>query len=143
MIGKAEWFKIRKYGGWGVVPQTWQGWIYIAVFLIPMIIIGFIPGINEKSKTVITLVWTGLILVDIAEIMIRLRKDEREEKNEAVAERNAAWFMIAILVGGMFYQIISSIQQGKANIDPIILITLFGGAIVKSLTHLWLDKRGK
>lgn len=27
MFGKPEWFRAKKFG-WGLVPITWQGWVY-------------------------------------------------------------------------------------------------------------------
>lgn len=38
MIARADWFRRRKYGGWGVSPRTWQGWAYIVAILLPFII---------------------------------------------------------------------------------------------------------
>ena len=34
MIGKSEWFNLRKYGGWGINPKTWQGYIYALLITI-------------------------------------------------------------------------------------------------------------
>lgn len=34
MIDKKDWFRIRKFGGWGVTPATKEGWVYIAIFVL-------------------------------------------------------------------------------------------------------------
>lgn len=31
MFGKPEWFRPKKIG-WGLVPITWQGWVYTAIW---------------------------------------------------------------------------------------------------------------
>jgi len=54
MIGKPEWFKRRKYGGWGIFPKTWQGWVYIAAIIIPFMVFNALPFWSEKTKMIVT-----------------------------------------------------------------------------------------
>ena len=56
----------------------------------------FLPQTPEY-KAISTGVWVFLLLIDIIPVMIHLKKDEREIQIEAIAERNAAWFMSIIL----------------------------------------------
>lgn len=37
MFGKPEWFR-EKVWGWGLVPITWQGWAYTAVWVAVMVV---------------------------------------------------------------------------------------------------------
>jgi len=138
MLGRKEWFRIRKYGGWGIVPQTWQGWVYVAALILPVAIINALPEFDEQSKRMFTSIWLTAVMIDVADIMIRMKKDERETIHEALAERNASWWIVGVLVAAMIYQLITSGSRGMPTIDPVILVALFGGAAVKTLTHWYL-----
>src|SRR3989344_3475445 len=114
MIGKPNWFVRRKYGGWGLFPATWQGWVYLVIFLV----------------------------ADTIDIMIRIKKDERETLHEALAERNALWVIIFILAAGIAYQAAqSAILKGVPYVDPVIIIAIVAGLIAKAATNIYLDKR--
>lgn len=67
--------------------------------------------------------------------MIRMKKDERERIQEAIAERNASWFMMLILVVGILIKIVISLYTTNTiSIDPILLVAILGGAIVKFIS---------
>jgi hypothetical protein len=85
----------------------------------------------------------GAVLVaDTVHMMFQIKKDERETLHEALAERNALWTMITILVIGLAYTTAeSAAQTGVATVDPVIVIALFGGLIAKALTNYHLDKQ--
>jgi hypothetical protein len=57
MIGKPDWFQ-RENMGLGNCAKTWQGWVYIAIFMLIMFGIQLIPIINS---------WIRLILSGIVE----------------------------------------------------------------------------
>jgi hypothetical protein len=138
MFNHTRWFKMRKYGGWGLTPSCWQGWAYIAVIALPVI---FIPMLNlpGQTGTWLMLGWGGLFALDFIYIWVTLKKDERETLHEALAERNAMWFVIAALAVGLAYQVAAgAIKQDMTNIDPVILVALAGATIVKAATHLYL-----
>lgn len=141
MLGKPEWFKRRKYGGWGLVPKTWQGGVYIAVFLIPFLVFQLLPFWSNKTRTIVTVVWLILLLIDTTDIMIRMKKDERERIHEAIADRNAAWFMVlALAIGFVIETVINGMNQ-KVYISPTIVVALLGGVIVKAVSNLYLEKK--
>jgi hypothetical protein len=142
MIAKASWFKRRKYGGWGVSPKTWQGWVYIAVMILPLIIFHALPYWSDQLRMYVTVGWVILLMADIIPIMARINNDERESKNEAFAERNAAWFMMSVLVLGLLYEIITSALNESIKVNWFIVIAIFGGAIVKSVSNIYFDKKG-
>jgi hypothetical protein len=141
MIAKKEWFKRRKYGGWGVSPRTWQGWVYIAFILIPFMIFQAIPAWSEKSRLIVTGVWIGFLFIDIIPVMVNLKRDEREFKIEAMAERNAAWFMSLVLAIGIFYEIVRSALNETISVNVFLVIALFGGAIVKTISNVIYERR--
>jgi UDP-N-acetylmuramyl pentapeptide phosphotransferase/UDP-N-acetylglucosamine-1-phosphate transferase len=139
MIGKKEWFTRRKYTGWGLTPSTWQGWVYTAVMVAPLVVMSFLQ-VNETVLAVI-IVWFIIFAVDITDIMIHVPKDERDALHEAIAERNALWAMIAVLTAGVGYQAATTIAEGKdAWVDPVILVALAGALIAKAATNWYLDK---
>lgn len=140
MIAKSIWFSHRKYGGWGLTPNCWQGWAYIASIVLLMTLI---------SKLNLPRFWsTGLMLtlgiifsIDFIDIFIHMKKDERDVIHEAVAERNAMWFMVAALGFGIVYQASIGIVTKTVNIDPVILIALGSSVIVKAATHWYLRNK--
>lgn len=141
MIGKPHWFKRRKYTGWGFCPATWQGWVYIAVMILPFIIFHALPFWSSKVRTVGTIVWLIIFGIDAIQIMVKLKKDEREKIHEAIAERNVAWFMILVLAIGIAYETASGAVQQKITVDPFIVIALFGGLLVKIITNVYLGRK--
>jgi len=137
MIANPNWFSIRKYGGWGLTPNCWQGWAYIGVVALPFVLLNLIP-LPEDIRTLAMFTWASIFSLDFIITFVRLKKDERESAHESVAERNALWAMVAILVLGIGYQIASGIVKDIYQVDPVILIALLGAAAVKSITHLYL-----
>lgn len=141
MIGKPEWFTRRKYGGWGLYPATWQGWVYIAVCVAVIFIIQNLP-IGEQMVVVSTVVLGIIMFVDVIHMMISMKKDERESQHEAYAERNALWVMILVLTAGIAYESAQSIALGQTlTVDPVIIIALALGLIAKAVSNYYLDKK--
>lgn len=142
MIAKKEWFKRRKYGGWGVSPKTWQGWTYIALIIIPFAIFQALPFWSTKIRLIVTAGWLGFLFLDIIPVMINLNRDEREYKIEAIAERNAAWFMSLVLALGILYELIISALKEEISVNIFLVIALFGGVIIKSISNYRLERQG-
>lgn len=128
MIGNAKWFNVRKYTGWGITPNCWQGWLYVIIFIIPIAIIGSI-SLDPHFKSIFIGVWTVLLLIDVFHMMTQIKKDERERLHEAIADRNALWFMIFVLI---IYAFI------KQSLDPVFLVALLGATVIKALTQIYL-----
>lgn len=140
MLGKPEWFTRRKYGGWGIFPKTWQGWVYIVIFLIPLFIFKSFEW-NQKTDTIFTIAWATIFLFDCLDIMRQLKKDEREKIHEAIAERNALWGILIILIIGVFYDIIKSGINQQIQLNPFIIASLVIGLLIKAITNIYLDKK--
>lgn len=128
MIGNPKWFSVRKYTGWGLTPNCWQGWLYIALFVAPIVFLNSIP-LDQNIKNIFTTILAGLLVIGVVHIMSQIKKDEREKLHEAIADRNALWFMIFILLIGAFI---------KQVVDPIIIIAIVGATVIKSVTHFYL-----
>lgn len=120
MIAKSSWFSIRKFGGWGLTPNCWQGWVYIIIFILPLIFI---------KNQIFIYSWTALLVIDLFDVFLHLKKDERETLHEAIAERNALWIIILVLIIGCLV---------RQTIDPVIIIALAGGTIAKAVTYFYL-----
>lgn len=142
MIGQASWFQRRKYSGWGLTPKTWQGWVYILILALLSFSIYNFPGLAQNIRTLATYIFISLICLDLLHIMATLKKDEFEFKVEAIAERNAAWTMIVVISIGIAYQAAQSTISGISQVDVFLLATLVGGVIAKSITNIWLEKKG-
>ena len=136
MIGNPKWFNPRKYTGWGLTPNCWQGWAYIFGFLLPIAIINSI-SINQNIKNIFTFVWIGLLLIDFVHLMSQIKRDERDRLHEALSDRNALWFMLTVLAVGMIYQAANKITFNTNNVDPVILIALLGGTLVKAVSQFY------
>jgi putative Mn2+ efflux pump MntP len=141
MIGKPEWFQRRKYGGWGIIPKTWQGWVYLACVIIPFAVFQSFNFWSTQTRVYVTIAWAVFLLFDVTHIMIFLKKDEREHKIEAIAERNSAWAMVIVLAIGISYQAISSGIGQKPNVDPFLVAAILFGLIAKAISNIILERK--
>jgi hypothetical protein len=89
---------------------------------------------------IVTGIWVAFLLVDLVDVMWKMKKDEREVMHEAIAERNAAWGMMLVLVIGLLVELLYYSLQQKIYFDPVIVIALAVGVIVKSVTNYKLDR---
>lgn len=141
MIGKPEWFTRRKWAGWGLFPVTWQGWLYVAVFVAAIFGTQFIPAGDTMRMTALGIVGLALI-ADTADMMFRMKKDEREILHEALAERNALWTMVLVLATGVAFQAAQSAVTGTgAWVDPVIIVALFAALTAKAATNIYLERK--
>lgn len=141
MIAQKNWFKRRKYGGWGVSPKTWQGWLYIAAIILPLLIFQSLPFWGVQTRLIVTFAWVLFLFIDLIPVMIALNRDEREYKIEAISERNAAWVMVLVLIIGILYRLITSALAQSIQIDWWLVAALFGGLIAKSISNMVLEKK--
>ena len=142
MFGKPQWFKRRKYGGWGLYPATWQGWAYIGVLILPIMLIQAVPGWSQPIRFAALMAWGAVMLAETIHIMSQLPLDERERTHEAVAERNALWAIILVLCFGVAYQVGSSAARGDVvAVDPVILAAIGAGLAAKAASNIYLDRR--
>jgi hypothetical protein len=139
MIGKPSWFSRRKYLGWGVFPSTWQGWAYLAVAVALISASQALP-VREQARLTVTIVLAVVLAADLIHIMVAMPRDEREKVHEAIAERNALWVMLAVLVIGVGEQAAASVAHNDFRVDPIILAALVGAVLAKAVTNIYLDR---
>jgi voltage-gated potassium channel Kch len=142
MIAKPEWFNQRKYCGWGITPRSWQGWIYTLGIFVPLVIFLSLPDLDSQVRTAGTVLWVAFVALDLLPIMVTMKMDEREYKNEAIAERNASWFMVLVLVIGILYALVMSGLNHELSINWFMVLALFGGAVVKGVSNYQMDKKG-
>ncbi|OGZ06076.1 MAG: hypothetical protein A2845_01525 [Candidatus Lloydbacteria bacterium RIFCSPHIGHO2_01_FULL_49_22] len=141
MIAKPEWFKRRKYTGWGLTPSTWQGWAYIVVMILPIIVITEMNVIGSTQVVLLSL-WAIVFGIDFIAMMVHVPKDERDIIHEAISERNALWAILVVLTAGIGYQIAAGIVVNEiTRVDPVILLALIVGTIVKAASNFYLDKK--
>jgi uncharacterized membrane protein YdcZ (DUF606 family) len=140
MIGKPQWFKVRKYGGWGLSPATKEGWLYIAGFIGLVLIIQNLP-LTQSLKTAITTVLGVIMVTDVIDIMFHFKRDERETLHEAISERNASWAMVTAMVGIFGYKAIVTAINGGESVDIIMLIPIFVGTLTKAVTNFYLRNK--
>lgn len=131
MIANPKWFNIRKYTGWGLTPNCWQGVAYIFAYIIPIIIISNL-NINSNYKNIFTFIIIGILLIDTLHIMTQIKKDEREILHEAIADRNALWFLLFGLIVWAFIKQIT---------DPVFVGILIGATVIKAATQIYLKDK--
>ncbi|NMC35648.1 hypothetical protein GYA49_01245 [Candidatus Beckwithbacteria bacterium] len=142
MIAKTQWFQRRKYGGWGVSPKTWQAWVYMAAVTVPFVVFQSLPVWSDQIRLIGTILWLLFLLIDLIPVMIKVSaSDERENKIEALAERNAAWIMMGALIIGILYQLIVSSLQQAPQVDWFLVIALTAGVLAKSISNLVLKDK--
>jgi len=142
MIAKPEWFGRRKYSGWGVTPRSWQGWAYTLAIIVPLAIFLAIPDLDFQVRTAGTVIWGAFVALDLLPLMVTIKKDEREYKNEAIAERNAAWFMVLVLAAGIVYDLALSGMNHELSLNWFMVLALLGGVLVKGVSSYRMDRIG-
>jgi len=128
MIGNSKWFNVRKYSGWGLTPNCWQGWAYIFAFIIPVALISNL-NINPNYKNIFSLIIVGILVMDTLHMMTQIKKDEREKLHEAIADRNALWFLLFGLIAWAFI---------KQIMDPFFIGILLGATAIRAITQIYL-----
>ena len=141
MIGNTQWFARRKWGGWGLFPVTWQGFAYIGVFVALMLGTNYLPFSSQTNLVILGMIGVVLVL-DTIDMMVHMKKDERDRIHEAFAERNALWAILLVLSIGLAYEAArSAVLSGVPSIDPVIIIALVAGIIAKAGTNYYLDHK--
>jgi len=141
MIGKPEWFRRRKYTGWGITPANWKGWAYIGGIILVAIIIQFLLPLSQKIKTITTYAWVLLVVLDVIHIMANLKNDEREARIEAIAERNVAWVMITVLAICILYESVRTALIGGTPVVDLLLFVVLGAALLtKIISNIVLER---
>ena len=128
MIGNPKWFNVRKYSGWGLTPNCCQGWAYIIAFIIPVAIISNL-NIDLNYKNILNTIIVAVLLIDTLHMMSQIKQDERERLHEAIADRNALWFLLFGLIARIFIRQI---------VDPFFIGILLGATAIKALTQIYL-----
>ena len=64
--------------------------------------------------------------------MTKIQKDERERLHEAIADRNALWFLLFGLVAWAFV---------TQKFDPYFIGILLGATAVKAITQIYLKDK--
>lgn len=143
MIGKPEWFSPRKFG-WGLGIRKWQGIIYI-------IVVGFVLGmlfaspLDSTLKIVAAVIITALVVADMLHIMYKVYSnlDEREERHQLVAERNASFTAIAVLLVYVLYLAIgAAVKETAPDLYSLIppMVILLAMALAKGGTLMLLER---
>lgn len=140
MFGKPAWFQRRKYGGWGLSPKTWQGWVYVVAIVVPFAVFQALPFWSTEIRQVATIIWVALLSFDVLHIMANMNSDEREYKIEAVSERNSAWTMVTVIAIGVIYQAWKNGTEGTA-VDPFLIITLGADVVAKALSNFYYSRK--
>ena len=142
MIGKSNWFTVRKYGGWGMFPKTWQGYVYCLVLGIMILIPFSIDAFSKQTQIVASFMIWIIFLIDLVDIMLKSKLDEREISHENKAEKNASWTMEIFLIASFVYIMYKYSYTRILNLEAIVIIlgSLLLGLIAKVVTHYRIEK---
>lgn len=141
MIASPSWFTRRKYTGWGLIPRTWQGVLYIIAIGGVIAFIQALP-VTDAYRMIFTVLWILIVFVDVLRLMTSLTLDEREQKIEAIAERNASWTMVAASALTILYVSTVGKELKGTELVPALIFPIAAGAIAKAVTNFILDRRG-
>ena len=77
MFGKPHWFKPKRFG-WGLTPVSWQGWIYVLIWILlllgPYLWVLFTAGL--WPATALESVLIALLVVDTWHILRAMKPDD-------------------------------------------------------------------
>ena len=143
MIGKAEWFSPRKFG-WGLGLKTKEGIIYIFGIALIISFVAALP-LSLNLKLIAEGIVILLIVIDILDIMTKVysKLDEREQKHQMIAERNASFVAVVCITAYIIYLVITTIPQTTALLDKISfpIGIILAMAIVKGATLIYLEQK--
>jgi len=86
-------------------------------------------------------IWAIVLTIEIGSIMVKVN-DERERLYEAIAERNALWAIILVIVIGTAYQFAeSTFKNDFSSVDPFLIAVIVIRLVVKIISNLWLERK--
>jgi purine-cytosine permease-like protein len=141
---KPEWFRRRKYSGWGITPITWQGWLTIIVLIAPIAyfaskIKGGTPLIS--AAVVFFIGYFIAFMFFIFGLMSRIKIDERNRSHEALADRNALWALVMIIgIGLVMEGVLPEWVHAFSQVNPFIVGGIVVAWLVKVISMYWLDR---
>ena len=73
MIGRKEWFEEKTFG-FGITPVTWQGWVYVLLFItvLSFLILQGFWSWEPGTKTFVIISWVILFAADVIHIWVLL-----------------------------------------------------------------------
>jgi hypothetical protein len=145
MIGKPEWFTTRKMG-WGLGIRKPEAIVYIIVigFLYAAV---FASPLGSDLKTAAVVILSAVVIIDTLHIMYVVYKnlDEREERHQLVAERNASFTAVALITICLLYVVINAAltKTEPPTIELVIPVSvLLAMSLAKGGTLLLLEREG-
>ena len=143
MIGKAEWFSPRKFG-WGLGLRTKESVAYVAIAVALVIGASSLP-LPVEQRFAIAIAIGALLLADFLHIMLQVysKLDEREQKHQAAAERNAAFVAVACIAAYLAFVAASSAEGPQALQEKLLppIAVLVAMSIAKGATLLYLERK--
>jgi hypothetical protein len=141
MIAKTNWFNRRKYSGWGLSPRNWQGFAYIIFIVVTLLVIQSLV-LNETLKIICMGALIVFFLIDTLQVMASIKLDEREQKIEAIAERNASWTMVGSSVVTILYVTTLGKDIKETELTPFLIFPIIAGVVAKALSNFIMDRAG-
>ncbi len=143
MIGKPEWFAPRKFG-WGLGLRTKKGVAYIVVAA-ALVSFAFSLPLPLEQRTLLAGCILAVFLADVLHIMTSVysKLDEREQRHQAMAERNSSFSAVAVLAAYIVYLALTSEQNavGMQEKLAVPITVLLAMALAKGTTLIYLEKR--
>ena len=140
MLGKPEWFCPRRFG-WGLGVKKWEGIAYVAVIIAAVWAVWNSP-LDITLKAILSTLVIAIFAIDFLDIMRKVysKLDEREQKHQLVAERNAGFVAVAGLVAyGLYLGFTLPPAQIGQSILPLVGIGV-AMAAAKGATLLYLER---
>jgi len=137
MFGKPEWFKYRSTG-WGIAPNTWQGWAYLAVFAAVFIAL-MTSHASESVRQMLAGFLAALLLADSAAIWVLLgrHQDERTRLHQLIIERNCSFAAVLSVIAVIGFRIYRN-RADSFLFDPLLLGILGIMVLTKLISTIYL-----
>ncbi|MFA5246888.1 MAG: hypothetical protein WC408_03290 [Candidatus Micrarchaeia archaeon] len=140
MIANPEWFSPRRFG-WGLGIRKIEGAAYIAI------VAGLAAGsyylpVDLSIKAIISTAIIGIAAIDFLDTMAKVysKIDERQQKHELVAERNASFVAIAAIIAyGAYLGYTLPEAEYSSRFLPLAGI-MVAMALAKGATLLYMEK---
>lgn len=140
LIARPEWFGRRKYSGWGVSIRSWQGGVYVGVVIGLVVLFSALVDVTNGYSLYAAGGMFLIFIIEMLYVMTHLDLDERERMHEAIAERNALWGMMIVLIAGVIFELVHSALKNSVYVNPFVAGALVVALIIKSVTNYWLEK---
>lgn len=153
VIAKRKWFKGKEGSYLERYDISWQGIAYITVmFAFPLILVCIFPAdfilagyYQNLNIDIIALAWLTFSFIDCFDLDLKdplIKPLNEKEKNFKIAEINAGWSIILILLTGVLISIICNMRTWNFQLG-LFTTTTFIAFMIIAITKYRFEKENQ